>query len=434
MKYKVDIYGFFVGFLLLVSPLVCLSAELYNDIYKLLIPTVFLMQVVLVRKLKNVHGLLILTLYAFVYFLYFIPYYYWGIQLSQYTKYQNVFMYNKLLVLFYLFYLGISLSAVNGMNKNKERIISYLNLDVDKKYKYFFLIFFLLCFFMVLRTGDNVLLGNSPYEMYMENMGKINVLPRLVIIFSLIIYLLKLPYSKLLLSFFLLVFVYWCITRGTKILIPPLLMSYYLFYYDLKFKVKYIIFFTLLIGVGLVFVNSLKMGTAFQLSMLFSEGENDFLLSHHADNLYGSVVALSLIERHIISFWDRLICGIGLLLEMIIPPKFLPVEMKYPLNVSVHAFGEYGGGGLCITGAYLMWGYLGVFLFAYLLSEFVRKAYIFKNSLYSFICIIVLVFFSNWFSYDFHILLRFPFYGIVLYFLLSHLKKNGKEKKENTYS
>lgn len=434
MKIRINIYSVLLLFLLLITPFICVTGEWYLGIYKFLVPIVCLLQIFLLKKLKNAQGLLVFTLYIFIYFLYFIPYYYLGMQLSQYTKYQNVFLYNKILVLFYLFYLGLSLAVVNGINEDKEKLVSCLKLEIKKRYKYLFLLLFVCLFLIVLRSGENVLLDNLSYEMYMENMEKINVLPRLVILLSLFIYILRLPYSKLIQSIFLVIFCYWCITRGTKILIPPLLMAYYLLYYDLKFKVKYIIGFTLLIGGSLIFINSLKMGTAFQLSMLVSESDDDFILSHHADSLYGSVVTLSLIEKSVISFWDRIVCGIGLLLEMVVPPKFLPVEMKYPLNVNAYAMGEYGGGGLCITGAYLMWGYLGVFLFAYLLGVFVKKAYVYKNSFYSFICLVVLVFFSNWFSYDFHILLRFPFYGAILYFILLHLKKDETRTKENTYS
>ncbi|UVS51298.1 hypothetical protein NXY23_12100 [Bacteroides thetaiotaomicron] len=86
------------------------------DTYWVIIPLVFLMQGYLIFCFKNTQMLIILTLYVFIYFLYLLPYFYGGIQLSQYSQFQNRLYFSNILFLFYLFYAGLLLASKKRLN------------------------------------------------------------------------------------------------------------------------------------------------------------------------------------------------------------------------------------------------------------------------------------------------------------------------------
>ena len=108
--------------------------------------------------------------------------------------------------------------------------------------------------------------------------------------------------------------------------------------------------------------------------------------------------------------------NIGFVAETLVPPAgyliILNILIYYKFFVNRWRW-------IIIVGAYLMWGYVGVICFGYLLGCFICSSYKKNSSLQALICSVLLVFFPRWISYDFHIILRFSFLALVLYFVLS---------------
>lgn len=201
-------------------------------------------------------------------------------------------------------------------------------------------------------------------------------------------------------------------------ILAPLGMLIFSFYFDNKIKIRSLLLLFIAGFLVLVFINALKMNMNFQAQNILSEGgDNDFIISHHAYNLYVASAGIGLVKQDIITFWDRVMLNIGFVAETLVPPSWLSNNFKYPHIIT--NFLSTGGGGLCIVGAYLMWGYVGVICFGYLLGCFICSSYKKNSSLQALICSVLLVFFPRWISYDFHIILRFSFLALVLYFVLS---------------
>lgn len=157
---------------------------------------------------------------------------------------------------------------------------------------------------------------------------------------------------------------------------------------------------------------------------MFSEGDGDYILSHHADNLYGAAAMNGVWRDGLLSIWDRILLTIGFPLEAIIPPVILPLCMKYPLFIAQYT--TIGGGGLVPTGCYLMWGYLGTFLFPFGLIRFIAYIYTGNGGKYlRLIGLVVMVFCFHWTSYDFHVILRFPLYACIVLYLAGKINTTG---------
>lgn len=413
---------FCIGFILSLFglPLWAIT-EIGISTYHYIIPVVCLMQMYLIYRLKNTPMLLMSLLYLFIYFIYLIPYYYNGAQLSEYTQYQNPLYYNRILYIFYMFYSGITLASSYDFNPYKHRLKNMIKINTQKPITIIYILFLFILIIFVYRQGENVLKANVPYMAYKENLENANSLPIFCILFILFLpFIIKnIVIKNILFNTFIVAISYFSITRGFRMVFVPMIFLIYLYYIDMKIKTKYMIIAMILGFVFMGYINSLKMNTPFEIYNIFSENDK-FILSHHADNLYGSAVGMGLIDNGTITYGKRTLLSIGWISEIIIPPTFLPNYMKYPhiINSSV----QTGGGGLFITGAYMMWGGLGVLIFGFLFAQLVRLTYKKQNSILSLITTIILIFSARWISYDFHIILRFSLIGLFIYYFLNNTK------------
>ena len=408
--------------LFLAIPILILS-EVGVATFYVTIPSVIIMQMVILKLFGKTQPLIIFSLYLFVYFLYLIPYFYFGFQLSYYTKYQNEHYYNKIAYLFYLFYLGVLLSYKYRIRKNGQRLLNNCTILTKRPQRIIFFGLFALVFIMSLRQGQNVIASNSgSYQLYQDNLDNINGMPFYVIMTMCFLPLILKSNlsSKITIGTFIFIFSVFCITRGLRIVLVPLAILAFLIYIEGKIKNKYLY---IMIFIGYFFIilaNALKMNIEMQMNLLFSEGDEDVILSHHSDMLYGAAAGIGLIEDGIVTLFQRVILNITFLLEAIVPPSIFPDEYKFPQIISSST--EMGGGCLCIISAYYMWGYLGVILMGYWFARFVCNSYRSKSSIRVLVCIMILIFFPRWVSYDFNNLIRFPFIAFLLYLLIFRSK------------
>lgn len=382
------------------------------------VPSVILMQLMLLNIYRNTQSIILLSLYIFFYFIYLIPYFFWGIRLSQYTKYQDLRIYCIIAFLFYLFYLGALMAYRYNVKDTSTRIFDGLNINTSGVRRIIFIIFFVLVYIVSLRQGQNVLSEDAgSYELYKENLDNVNGIPlytNLLLIFLYFIFRGKKTYT-LLFCMIIAGFSVFCITRGLRIVLAPLCFLLFLLYIEGKIKNKWL-YVLMFVGYFIfILANILKMNLEMQLKMLFSESDDDYILSHHAEILYGAAAGIGIIKDGLVSIFQRFILNITFLLEIIVPPSWFPDNYKFPQIITSTT--TIGGGGLCILASFYMWGYIGVLLLGFYLFKFICISYKSKNTIRVLLCIIVMVFSPRWISYDFNNLIRFPFIGFLIYIL-----------------
>ena len=400
--------------------------KLGMDVSYFVIPTILLLVIDLIINFKKVQILILFVLYSFLYFLYLIPYFWFHIRLSAYTEFQNFQLFSFVLFEFYLFYLGLSLSSIKCFNPQNIRLKNCIHFYCPFKIQLAYLLFLFIVLGVIMKQGQNVFLSSSPYNAYMDNLESSSALPMFWLLFMFFGHYVIRQKQMRIISFPVLyvLFMYFCITRGYRNLLAPVIFLMFLFYFDSKIKLKWLLWLFLFAFVAMIGLNALKMGVDFKWIYLLTESD-EFILSHHADNLYISAQGLGLVGDDRISFWNRIMLNIGFLLESIYPPSLLPDFMKYPAIIRLHA--DNGGGGLCIGGAFLMWGFGGILLFGYLLGELIRVSYNYSNKSLKLISMVVLIFSANWFSYDFHVILRFSVFACIIYILF---KAFGYDKEK----
>lgn len=413
----------FLLFLVLITIPLGIMTNNGGDTYQIIIPAIICMQFYLIRKLQNVQPLLLLSIYIFYYFIYFIPYFYQGLVLSQWLEFQKKLYFSITLYQFYLFYLGMSLGASYSINPNRNKLIDFLRFKTTPLNSFIYIILLCAIISLVFKIGENVLNTDNPYEAYMDNLNESSSLPLFATLFLFLSYLIipNKTTRTILLLLFSCILLYHNITRGFRIIIPTLFLLIFLVYFDLKWKTRTIILLFFIGFCGLIFLNNLKNGDSFSFATLFTEPGNDFILSHHADSLYASACMNGLVEQNQISFIDRFLLTCGFFLESIIPPSFLPLSMKYPLFISNYTM--TGGGGLCITGCYLMGGNFFTIVFPFLLTRFI--AFCYSGNANKYICLIgavIIILFPRWASYDFHVILRLPILACLIMWGLYKIK------------
>lgn len=414
------------------SILAMLSVPLYFfveagvDIYKILIPLIFLIQIYLLWRFRNIQMLQIITLYIFLYFIFLIPYFYFNMELSQYSEFQKDLYFEKVLYLFYLFYSGAFIASAWEINPHRIKLNKEIQLKPDKTIKILYLIIVAIAVVLMFREGVNVLDASSPYMAYRENLNNTSSISLFVI---LLLFFLPYLYSSKLLYYSILSLVFfYCVTRGFRMVLAPLLLLIFFHKLDLKFRFRLIFILFILSFLFMGYVNSLKMGQKFKLIYSFTENP-DYVLSHQADALYISASTIGLIDSNEITFSNRILLTIGFLSESIIPPTLLPDTIKFPHVVSLHA--RTGGGGLFIPGAYLMWGSIGVILCGFLLVFLFKISYNTNNIMLKLLISVIFIFSPRWISYDFHLILRFSVYIFIIYFLLNNIHVSKTLKKNN---
>lgn len=396
------------------------------DVSYYVIPTILLLVIDLVINLRKVQLLLLFVLYSFLYFLYLIPYFWFHIQLSAYTDFQNFQLFSFVLFEFYLFYLGLSLSSIKSFNSQNIRLKDCIHFYCPFKIQLLYLLFLFVVLSWVIKQGQNVFLSSNPYITYMDNLESNSALPMFWLLFMFFgHYVINEKRIRIMLFPVLyMLFIYFCITRGYRNLLAPVIFLIFLFNFDSKLKLKWLLWLFLFAFMAMIGLNALKMGVDFKWIYLLTESD-EFILSHHADNLYISAQGLGLVENDRIAFWDRIMLNIGFLLESICPPSLLPDFMKYPAIIRLYT--DNGGGGLCIGGAFLMWGFGGVLLFGYLLGKLIRVSYDYSNKSLKIISMVILIFSANWFSYDFHVILRFSVLAYIIYILFKVFRYDKKK-------
>lgn len=411
----------FVIIALISFPLIFFSKAGYDTFY-FMVPAIIAMQLYLCYTLRYMPVFLLLTLYSFIYFIYLIPYFFYDMQLSMWSEFQIKELYIQVCIQFYIFYSALCLSLVKTPNICKRWIKDGLCIKGSPIIqKSVLVITFIIIAYLFKYGGENVLNESNPYVAYQENLGKSNAIGLLVIMFIAFSYFViqqRRVRTICIITMMLLVALY-AITRGFRVIMAPLGFLFILLFLEQRLSVKQIISIALLGLIGLGYLNALKMNEDFSLMYIFSTNE-DFILSHQADELYAAAATNGLIDAGIISFWDRIGLQIGLLTQAIIPPSMFPDSMRYPLVIMLHS--GTGGGGLVITGLALIFGNVGLFVLTFLLSKTIQFAYISKNRYIKLSVFIILAYSANWFSYDLNVVLRFPIIAIILYYLISNVK------------
>lgn len=418
-RIKSEIYylNLFYGFVL--AALFIVFSYVKFSFYQVCFPCVIIFFIIDMFLFRSKQTILFLNFYIFIYFLYLYFYFYRGSTLSTYVIYNKRYLFERACLLFYIYY--FSEYCVFSKIKSKKGIDVLIR---DKKIHFPNIVIYILIFMsfvlllLTFRIGVDMIRTGFNYQVYIQNLKSSSVIPMLfIVVFS--IYAFSSKSNKLVCFFFAIAYTYFCISRGFRITAIPGMMVLFVAFYEGKIGNR-IFFAVLILGIlGILLMGVVKDTGSLNLSSLFNNDAGDgVIISHHSDILYTVTSMFGLIEDQIIDGVQRIELGISFFLQGVILPSFFPSNLRYPLVLMMNT--PNGGGGLFLAGCYLFWGYLGVFLFSYYINKLIMTSYSTNSELKRLLVGVIFVFCCNWVSYDFHTILRFPFYAFVLYWLFKH--------------
>lgn len=373
---------------------------------------------------------LIGVIYIFSYnFHYYLEY--TGSQLSPYTEYQMPILYGIGAAINLLTLCGFVFFINDRLNKNLMKVSLFKKLQDVVPSSTLYYINFLLCLAIIgyLTTrGVNLFWASGDlYELYKFNLDSIGGIGVYFGIFFFYMLLYK-PYKKSMFLIHLIFFSFliFAISRGTRMLIVPPLVMYFLYFFENKFKWQWIIG---LAGLGMFILTAIdrfKNGIG-----LFEDNTkgSDLIINNQAEILYGANGVIYLVYNNIVDVFSRLKLLLGLFLTSVLPPGIFHDSWKYPHFTSIYN-ASAGGGGLSTVGTYAMFSWAGpIILGAYIAligNHLYSEA---KRSIYPRIWFtMTLLMITRWFTYDLNVMFRLPFYTFIVF--ICYVSLTGKEEKK----
>lgn len=430
-KYNKQILNF-CGLTLMMMFLIFSYAGIsFHEICFPLTVVLFIVDLYLYRKKQ---AFLFVDFYIFLYFLYLYFYFYKGSHMSIRTFYHKNQYFENTCFLFYIFYFSQFLVFKKDHNSKKDNSLVVYNRIYLKRYeKIIILSLALLLLVKTMTIGTDLIRNGFNYQAYIKNLESSSVVPMLFVV-VLTVYAFSEKSKKSICFILSMFYLYFCISRGFRITAIPGILVLYMAFMEGRIKNK-LFYLGIILSLMIVIISGeIKDRGSFNLSNFLSSNSNKggLISSHHTDILYTVCCVFGVVENGMIDSYQRLTLGISFFLQSIILPSMFPDSLRFPLAVFVKA--ENGGGGLFLAGAYLFWGFAGTFAFCYLLNKFLLSSYKSKSIKRRFIAAVVLVFSCNWISYDFHTILRFPVYALIVLYFVKTIDwrlffKNGKSTR-----
>lgn len=387
--------------------------------YYLCFPFTVIFFIINMFLFKNKQIIVFINFYIFLYFMNLFYFFYQGIRLSEYNNYQSLFLFERVCFLFYIFYFAQFCSYKRKIIENENRIIIDSKIYFSRMSIKVLLLLCIISLLLTFRIGVNMFRTGFDYLTYMRNLKSSSVIPYLFIIFF-SLYAFSERRKKIVCYFFCILYIYFCLSRGFRITVVPVVLLMFLAFYENKINNILFVFLLFVAVLLILIIGQIKDSGIFSFEGLFKTSSTNVMISHHTDILYTAAAVFGLIADETISIFERFFGGISFLLQGVIMPSFFPDNFRFPLIISFYT--QNGGGGLFLAGAYLFCGFLGVFLISYVINHMILSSYLSNNISKRLVVAIILVFSCNWISYDFHTILRFPIYAYVVYFVLKRTK------------
>lgn len=150
--------------------------------------------------------------------------------------------------------------------------------------------------------------------------------------------------------------------------------------------------------------------------------------SNSNEVFYSSMRIIYMIEQGILGFSERVQALVGFIESVFLPYSWLP-DIANLSSWKQHSIGS-GGGGLISVFAYAMFGWVGIFIIAYLIGKAFRRFQESKGKpFFTFWAVLVLATAPRWFAYYPIALVKMSLFGSILYVVINRLFPSKKNQQ-----
>lgn len=395
------------------------------NIGKWLLLAISLFNISLLFKFRKSQILVIFYIFTATYWLYLFFYFFLDIPYSTYTSYQNFENSVYILRLQSLFFIILG-SLIKAPNR-KSKIVH----KIKRKNNY---IIFSGCMIIMVFINIIGLKGNNIFKMSYGEEAVGSPLLEYYIIFFIIAYI----YSKNskvkdnILILINILYVMNLFAHGLRLVSIQILMMTFILFFDMKFKLKYIILGSTFAFFFVSAWASIRVGYIGDWKEIFGIYDG-VLQSNQGDVFQASAVHVGMARDNIFDINYRVKAFIGIFANIILPSNLQVKETL--LNQNLGTF-SVGGGGLISGYLYVYMGYLGVIIVPAILAYFINKTITSKESnnqvsiIYG---IFILITFARWYPYSIFILIKIGFWLILIYKIscIIHLITTGNYRRKN---
>jgi hypothetical protein len=401
------------------------------SIFGLIITIVFV-----IKFNKNI-PLFIMFAFFLMYNVDAVRFYLTNVDLTLWPDFQQKNIVNEVIIYNSLFILALGSSIPSNINNGKIFLFDY-SLKNIFVFFYFFIVCVLIFLFGI--SGDSLFDGGAYGSAEKSTLNEYFIMFFLFLILSLPKY--NFRYASLLailaLSYSLKNFLY-----GGRIEVLQLfLLIFYVFYvFNKKIKYKWFylfVFFAFYVNEVTTAVRSNPVdffsGSYWEYlnPISFFKGDNDlgYLASNQGDVLQSSARLLGLIENNVLGLWERIFSFLSYIFSPIIPATVLP---EYS-NLASYKQDLYKSGGGGLIGAYFfVWlGFVGPIFIGLFIGYFIKCFYTKKSIYYKIYGATLLITFPRWYAYNPVFIVKFCFYSVFIFFMVSVIVKFIKAKNDSS--
>jgi hypothetical protein len=384
----------------------------------------------IILQVKRSQVLVLIMFFALSYLLYLIPVYFMGQQIGYVKQYHNFGLFNKVLFI-HIFFLSSFLLFLKSYNYGRYKLSDSISQKNNPIIFYCLIVLMLITIIGV--KGSNIFAGGDSYNNYATNLSQVSgSWEYFYICFIVAFVFANTKFKKNILLTIGIFYITKSLLLGTRIQLIQMFFICFVLFFDNKLKLKYLLIFMLLGVISMEVYGVLKEVGISDLKTIMTYYDNvntdRVLLTNQTEVFYSSSVYVGVIQDGILTPEKRIISALGLIENSIVPSKYVIKEARLPSYIQQYA--HLGGGGLISVQFYVWFGYLGVFIIAFVLAYFFNKLY--SSNMFALLGTLVIGVFPRWFAYDpANFLLRLPIYLFVFYMILSTLDKYLKMKKRD---
>lgn len=394
-----------------------LSFSERNQMFVLLMYCSFL-AVQLIYKTIYFKALNLFSVFASSYLIPFYYYHFGGRIITTYMHSNQIYLLNKYLLLYALFFSMVIIFAGSFQN---------LRILVIPKLKNSFIFYFniAICFMIALfsKSGESIFSSGGYGLSEIQNIGGFAIGEYFILFFFIAFkFSSNGHWSKFLLISVAVMYILVSFSYGLRNeFIQMAILLLILFY-----KEKRTFGFYIVLVFGAIYFSSLF--SAFRsnpieflqrpllenlsVKNVFASTDG-FYISHQGDVVHSSARLILFSDNGIVSFGTRMSSFFSWLSSSIVPYKFLPEEA----NMAGYLKDEYptGGGGSPFAYFYFWLSYPGVILIGVIVGLIIRGYIRYIGSLYGVYFVIVIATFPRWLSYSPINIIKMGFYGLIIY-------------------
>ncbi len=415
----------------IIELVICLiTFNFFPDNFRYFIFLPIINYILLTIKSRHNLPLTLFFIYAIIFYLYLIPRFIFDLPIVYYFQYDDIYFYNKSLLVIIIYLLSLMFFVKPFDNDFKFPEYSRFFRGNNKIVVINCLI--MLSIYLFGFSGKNI---TDDVKYGTEDFGEKSVFTEYFILFLIIAlvhtknHLIK--WGIILFSVLMMVK---CVLYGSRVSALLILLTIFTIEFANRFSVKTVIISAF---IGILVMNLLgilreQSDKELNFQSLARVNPDNIMASTQSNMFYGSVCFVGLLDDEVFTIETRVKAFVGFIIRLFLPSKLSFEEGS--LTDYGQKFTDWGGGAHPATYFYVWFGWLGPVIFGWIIAKLMN---LLKNEqinkYWMFVALILIITVPRWYGYEPGIIFKMSWVGLVILIVLENmLFKFSKKEHEHT--